>query len=440
MLPGCAHQAREITPPVHVPAGFSEGGTAQVAESWWTAFDSPELDALIEEAIHGNLDVRIAWERLQEARALSDRASSGLWPTLDADALAATRRPAFATEDQLQLGLSAGYELDLWGRIRSASQAEALRAEASAADYQTALISVSAEVARTAFQTVISRQQVTLLEEQLEANEQVLELLENRFGSGQIRRVDILRQRQLVESTREQLLSSTADLRVFEHQLAVLLGKAPTEAEIELPDELPGLPELPRTGVPADLVQRRPDLSAAYARLMAADRDLATAVANRFPRLSLSASVSTEENDAVDLFDDWIRNLAASLVVPIVDGGERRAEVRRRESLKQQRLFEYGRAILESLREVEDALVLEASQIRRLDSLEEQVRLAGASLEQLRREYINGISDYLDVLTALTDEQRLRRDLLSTRLALYEFRIALYRALAGPLTSGRANP
>jgi outer membrane protein TolC len=114
--------------------------------------------------------------------------------------------------------------------------------------------------------------------------------------------------------------------------------------------------------------------------------------------------------------------------------------VRRRESLKQQRLFEYGRAVLESLREVEDALVLEASQIRRLDSLEEQVRLAGASLEQLRREYINGISDYLDVLTALTDEQRLRRDLLSSRLALFEFRIALYRALAGPLTSGPANP
>lgn len=438
--PGCAHRTEPVPSPAEVPSAFTEVGTEPVPAVWWTAFQSPDINALVEFALAGNVDVQIAWERLREARALADRESSGLWPTLEGEGLAQTRRPDFSTGDQIDLGLSAGYEIDLWGRIRSSAQAEAYRAEASAADYQTALLSISAEVVRTAVQTIVARQQSDLLADQLEANKQVLELLQNRFGSGQTRRVDILRQMQLVESTRGQFLFAQSRVRVFENQLSVLAGRAPGGLELDLPGALPELSALPLTGVPSQLVQRRPDLAAAYARLLAADRDLATAVANRFPRISLSASVSTEGNDTVDLFDDWIRNLAGSLVLPLIDGGERRAEAKRANAVKQQRLFAYGGAVLDALREVEDALVLEESQARQLESLDEQVRLAGSALEQLRREYTNGISDYLDVLTALTDEQRLRRELLSARLARYEFRIALYRALAGPLNTDLFKP
>lgn len=438
--PGCAHRTEPVPSPAEVPSAFTEVGTEPVPVVWWTAFQSPDINALVEFALAGNVDVQIAWERLREARALADRESSGLWPTLEGEGLAQTRRPDFSTGDQIDLGLSAGYEIDLWGRIRSSAQAEAYRAEASAADYQTALLSISAEVVRTAVQTIVARQQSDLLADQLEANKQVLELLQNRFGSGQTRRVDILRQMQLVESTRGQFLFAQSRVRVFENQLSVLAGRAPGGLELDLPGALPELSALPLTGVPSQLVQRRPDLAAAYARLLAADRDLATAVANRFPRISLSASVSTEGNDTVDLFDDWIRNLAGSLVLPLIDGGERRAEAKRANAVKQQRLFAYGGAVLDALREVEDALVLEESQARQLKSLDEQVRLARSALGQLRREYTNGISDYLDVLTALTDEQRLRRELLSARLARYEFRIALYRALAGPLNTDLFKP
>lgn len=431
ILTGCTQKAEQFEAPVTLPAAYSSTGFETIPGNWWESFNSPKLDNWVEAALSDNFNILAAWQRLREAQALADRESSRRLPSLDARATAETQNPDFTSGDRLSFGLSAGYEIDLWGRIQSSAQAEALRAEATAFDAQTVMLTISAEVVRTVLEAVVARDQSALLEEQLAANKQVLGLLENRFGSGQTRRVDLLRQMQLVESTREQLLDITSRVRILDNQLAALVGRAPGETLRPLPEELPDLPALPNVGVPAGLVQRRPDLRAAQARLMAADRDLAAAIADRFPRLSLTASASTEDNDSSDLFDDWIRNLAASLFLPVIDGGERRAEKNRVQAVRQRLIYDYGRVVLEAVREVEDALILEAAQARRLESLQEQVRLAGASLEQLRREYANGVSDYLDVLTALTDEQRLRRELLTARLARVDFRIALYRALAG---------
>jgi outer membrane protein TolC len=265
----------------------------------------------------------------------------------------------------------------------------------------------------------------------------VLRLLRARFGSGQIRAVDILRQEQLVESTRERRIAAQSRVHVVEHLLAVLLGRSP-QAGVELERvELPELPPLPDTGLPAELVQRRPDVRRAHDLLRAADRDLAAAVSRQYPRLSLTASLSTAGEDASDLFDDWARSFAGNLVGPLLDGGERRADVARAEALREQRLYEYGQATLTAFREVEDALVRERKQLRQLDSLRRQVELASRTYEQLRIEYFNGLADYIDVLTALTDQQQLRRDLIAARLELLDIRIGLYRALAGGFRTDR---
>lgn len=441
VVSGCRQAPDEMESPVAVPAGFSESGGAMVPDAWWTAFGSPELDGLIEEALEGNLDLGVAWERLRAARAVREQAGAGLWPTLDIEGQGQLRRPEFMDGDQLQLGLSAGYEVDLWGRIRSRTAAEDFRVEATRADYEAAALSVSAEVARTWFGLVVARRQEALLESQVETNETVLRLLRNRFGSGQILRTDILQQTRLVEQTREQLYAAQARSRVLEHQLEVLLGRVPQEGIGLSVEALPGLPPLPETGLPAELVRRRPDMRAAWNRLMAADRDLAAAVAERYPRVTLSGSLFTEENDAINLFDEWIRSLVGNVVLPVIDGGRRRAVAEEAEAVRMQLLNAYGQTMLEAFREVEDALVREDRQRRQLESLEEQLRLARETYEQLRRQYFNGVTDYLEVLTALTDEQRLRRDTLSAQLALYEFRIALYRALAGGTAVARApNP
>jgi len=185
----------------------------------------------------------------------------------------------------LRLGLSADYEVDLWGRLNARTDAERFRAQATVTDFQAAALSLSAEVVRAWYQLLTVANQRTLLQEQLDTNEDILRLLENRFGGGQVRSVDILRQRQLVAANRQQLILLDSDLEVLEHQLSVLMGQPPQQAlQYEL-DSLPALPGLPGTGIETELVQRRPDVRAALLRLSAADRDLAASISNLYPGL-----------------------------------------------------------------------------------------------------------------------------------------------------------
>ncbi|MDX1632603.1 MAG: TolC family protein, partial [Thermoanaerobaculia bacterium] len=140
-----------------------------------------------------------------------------------------------------------------------------------------------------------------------------------------------------------------------------------------------------------------------------------------------------------DLFDQWARSFTGGLLVPLFRAGALEAEVDRAEAIRNQRVSEYGQATLIAFREVEDALVREAKQRERIRSLERQVELADQSYEQLRIQYFNGLGDYIDVLVALTERQQLRRDLIAARRALLEFRIGLYRALAGGFETERED-
>lgn len=453
VLVACAPRTGGPELPLDPPGSFSAEGTAEVPDRWWTAFGDPELNRLVDRALGSNFDLAAAWERLREARAVVERERSDLFPDLDGFLEGNVRRDEsdfgadddfgeeedFGDTEELRLGLSASYELDLWGRIHSSVEAERYRAEAGLADYRTAALSLSAEVARTWFQVVEARNRLALLDEQIEADEKVERLLENRFGTGQIRGVDVLRQRQLVESTREQRIVVESRLRVLEHLLAVLVGNPPQEGVRAEAPALPALPPLPETGLPMELVRRRPDIRRAYRLLQAADRDLAAAIANQYPRLTLSASLTTTDDAAVDLFEEWTRSFTAGLLTPLFRAGELEAEVDRAEAVRRRRLHEYGQATLVAFQEVEDALVQEAKQRERIRSLERQVELAERSYEQLRIQYFNGLGDYIDVLVALTERQRLGRELIGARRELLELRIGLYRSLAGGFETGRED-
>ena len=439
-LLGCAAQT-ETQAPVEPPEQFSTSGEEAMPDEWWTAFESDSLNALVDSATAANFTLRSAWQRLQAAEAVVDREGGALYPDLEASGRAERRggtEDAFAEGGNFEVGLCTVYEVDLWGRIRERVKSEEFRAQATRAEYQTAVLSVSAEVVRTWVRLAEARSQIALIDRQVETNETVLNLVQNRFEAGQVRSVDVLRQRQLVEATRERRTVVESEAQVLEHRLAVLLGRSP-QAEIEVgPDSLPAVPPLPETGVPADLLQRRPDVKSALNRLRAADQDLAAAISDQYPRISLTASGSTIADSATDLFETWAYSFAGNLLAPIFRGGALRAEVDRSEAVRTQRLYEYGQTMLTAFQEVEDALVREQKQREQIQQLESQVDLARQSYEQLRLQYLNGTTDYLDVLTALDEVQQLRRDLLSARLLLVEDRIALYRALAGAVETDRA--
>lgn len=438
ILSGCTTQKETISAPVEIPPSFSESGDHIRPDHWWTTFDDENLNAVIDSALQDNFDLLTAWERLRAARAVVDRESSLFFPSLEASAGVETSRSdnEFSDSENIQLGLSSVYEIDLWGSIRSAVDAERFRADATFADFKTAALTLSAEITRTWYQLADAQNQVELINEQIETNLTVLELLENRLQTEQVEGVDIIRQEQLVEATREQKFNAETRVEILENQLSALQEKTPQTGSDYIPEFLPDLPPLPETGVPLELIERRPDVQFAFYALMAADRDLASAISYQYPRLSISASAATSADNAGSLFQTWALSFAGNLLAPIFYGGELSAEVDRNEAVKQQRLYEYGQTVLTAFREVEDALVQERKQKETIHSIESQIDLANQAYEQLRLRYLNGDGNYLDVLTALDDIQQLRRDLLSARLLLVEFRIALYRSLAGSFDPG----
>ncbi|XZE56232.1 TolC family protein [Planctomycetaceae bacterium SH139] len=432
LFTGCV--GREVVGPLSVPppSPFSASGEAKVPDRWWTTFEDRGLNSQIEQAFGGNFQLAVALERLRAARAVTRREASDLFPDLDGVSRTQTEfRPGEDTS-RLTWGLEASYQVDLWGEIQSRVEAERLRTAATDADYHAIALTLSGDIARTWFSLIEARAQLELLAVQLETNLTGLKLTEARFGLvGETRGADVLRQRQLVESTLEQEVVVQSQIEVLEHRLAVLLGQMPQSTTFETGAELPTPPPLPNAGLPSELLQRRPDVRRDYLAFLAADSDLASAISTQYPRINLTGSVLNAAEQPENLFRDWFVSLGGQLIAPLIDGGQRRAEVARTAAVVRQRFAEYGQTMLVAFQEVEDSLIREKYQLERLKRLDTQVELARQASAQLLEQYSSGDTDYLSVLTAITAEQRLQRETLSARLELINIRISLYLALAG---------
>jgi NodT family efflux transporter outer membrane factor (OMF) lipoprotein len=444
--PGCAAHAPAPAPargaaePQAFPARFSVAGEAPSDGRWWTAFGDPVLDRLVDTALSGSFSLRAARERVIEAAALARRAGAPLRPRLDGTATVGgitTRRDTDAgvvsdSAEELSLGLAAAWELDLWGRLGASRDAAVLDARAAHADLQTARIALSALVATTWYGYVEESRIATLLQEQIDTNETLETLIQARFQQGEGAAADVLRQQQLVERTRGDLSLVASRRAVLGHQLATLRGRPATEPPPPAPPGLIAPPPLPATGIPSETLNRRPDVTAAWLRVLAADRDLAAAIADRYPSVSLNAGAAVGGAGLEVFFLDRLASIAAELTAPLLDGGRRRAQIEADAAVRYERVHEYSEALLVALREVEDALVREAREREHLASLERQYALARQVVETLLTRYGQGASAYLDVLAAVQSEQSLAVNLVTSRRQLIEHRIALCRAIAGP--------
>lgn len=389
----------------------------------------------MDRALTGNLNLKIAWARLNQAQAQARISGAGIFPSLEGQAgLSRSWLHESGRTDEngsYRLALLASYEVDLWGRIRSQRDAALLDATAGQQELQAAALTLSAQVATTWYQLIEQNGQARILEQQIQTNTQLLELIRLKVRTGQAGIADLLQQQQLIQTSRGELARLRSRAQVLGHQLAVLLGLPPDRPVAPGVDSLPALPLLPETGLPAELVQRRPDIRAAWARLQAADQRLSVAAAERFPRLSLSGQLGSEAENIGDLFDNWLATLAGNLIGPIIDGGRRRAEMARTQAVVAEELHSYGQIVLSALTEVEDALVRERQQLLYIEKLERQQLLAEQAIERIRDRYINGGEDYQRVLTAQLSLQGVQRNRLTAQRELYEFRIQLCRALAG---------
>ncbi|MBU1106811.1 MAG: TolC family protein [Candidatus Riflebacteria bacterium] len=432
-------------PPVSLPEKFSfyaENDSMPV--QWWKYFGSAELDRLMNMAIADNFTIRIAAARLAQARAQVKKIDADRYPAVNAQADAAHERTrmkdgnkgseTIATEDYA-LGLAAGYEIDLWGRLASLKNAEAYEAIAAREDLEAAAVSIAAEVAGTWIDIIAVRNEIAILDKQIETNENLLKLQQIRMDNGLTSALDVSQQMENVAATRAEMPLLLLRERISLNALVLLLGSATDDILISKKD-LPELIPLPDTGIPADLLARRPDVRAAGLRLNSADWQITTARTNRLPSLNIMATASFSDSSMDLLFSNWLTSLTAGLTAPLLDAGKRVAEVERTRAVAEERLAQYGETVARAVKEVEDGLARESNQRQYLMLLEKQILAARLAMREARLRYLSGSSAFLNYLVEIQNVQRLDRRIIAVKADLSKFRVSLYRALCGGWTMG----
>ncbi|MGE0785226.1 MAG: efflux transporter outer membrane subunit [Sandaracinaceae bacterium] len=461
---GCSphHTVAHPAAPVDVPSSYAAtAGDEAVAdqeaepERWWVAFGDPELVHLVDEALEHNFQLGAAWARLEQAESGVMAASSGYWPQISAQLDVARRRQvvvfgALGTQafevNSFGVSVPVSYEVDLWNRIGHSVSAGALDVVASRDDVEALAMTLVANVVEAWLNVVHQRALHALLTEQLATNEIFEELVELRLRHGLGSALDVYQQRQQVQAARAQLAQISGAEAVARQQLAILVGQAPSAfasgqiGELPEPTTLPPLPPLPSTGIPSDLLLRRPDVRAARRRVAAQDHRVGAAIADQFPQLRFNASVGLSNPSIEGLLSSFVWSLASSLLAPVLDGGRRAAEVRRNEAALRERVQTFGQTLLTALFEVESSLTQERQLAAQIASLEDQLSAANATLFESRRRYSEGLSDYLPVLTALSAVQRTEQSILAARRQLLSQRVQLARALGGSWSSELEAP
>ncbi len=443
LVQGCSRSTRKLHLPVEVPDSFASSGQsnaeappAPVRSDWPATFDDAELNLLIDWALADNFSLQTAWDRLAQAQATARQAGAALGPQAELNAGYVRSRQQVQNQtvysSVYSVGVAAGYEVDLWSRVRSTRQATLLDAQASREAVHAAAISLTASVAGTWYQLAEAQALVRIAHRQIETNNQVLQIVTTQFRKGVAAAADVLRQRQLVASTEGQLISATETVELLQYTLSVLIGVGPRLAWQDKEVKLPELGPMPDIGVPTDVLWRRPDVRQAYRQVQAADLRLAASIADQYPRLSLAGSVETSAPSVHDLFDDWLGNLAANAVQPLIDGSQRKAEVQRQRAVVSEAIHNWSQVVLEALADVETALTQQRQQEQLLDSLQHQLELARQTYEHNNARFIKGQTDYIRVLESLQSLQSLERNVVGTQRTLVQRRIDLYRAIAGP--------
>ncbi len=406
---------------------------------WWEVLNDRFLDALVVEALSENLTLTQARARIEQARAAGKQARSFLYPEVSGRASGGSEwRYKEKPDDGFTLGLGLAWEVDFWRRISSAAEATSYELRASREDLEAVALMLTAQVAETYYESIEQNLRLALLERQIDVGKTLLELTELRFGYGEASVVDVFQQRQQLASTRTQVPLVRSRVRTLQNRLSVLLGRAPVGRPLSMAEDFPELPPLPLTGVPVDLLQKRPDLRRIQDQLIAVDYRVAEAMADRFPKIQLTGAGGFQDRLAAE---GMFFSLLLEAVAPLIDWERRHAEVEKQEALFREVLARYSQAYLTAIEEVENALWQERHQGELLEALDRQISIAKSNLSETGNRYRQGLTDYLPVLAAIQSLQELERDILSRRRQLVSIRILLYRALGGsPLEAGIYGP
>ncbi len=417
---------------------FVSGNPGTPQPDWWESFGDPVASELVRDALSDNLTIRASWERLEQARQLAIASGAARYPSVNADISGQQQRyeadtyyllpPGKNTIETWRASATISYQVDLWKKISNTRKAALLDVEATRFDVEATRQTIVTSVLETWYQLVAERATWHLLSNQAAASREMLELVELRYTNGLATSLDVYQQRQALAAVEALVPESETRISTLENTLNLLLGRQPGTPVPAL-RRLPELPDRPTTGIPATVLRHRPDVQAAELRLVAADQRLAAAIADRFPAISLSYSLGSQSSEFENILDNWFTNLLGNLTMPIFAGGRLKAEADRNRAVVRERYLAWESAMLIAWNEVENTLVTEDGLNRTLERVRGQVELAQATLNRARDHYVNGLVDYVTVLTSLQSLQQLERQEIRTRQSLLTNRLSIHLAL-----------
>jgi len=452
ILAGCAVGPKYQRPALSLAPDWKAEGLPDTAageppEQWWKAFHDPELDSLIDRAIKSNLDLKVAAARVAEARAETGVAKSGLFPSLNASAVASRNRqraiapgaksPAFVPIEfnNYQGGFDASWELDAFGRVRRGLQAANADARAASESRRALLITVLAETGRNYIELRGLQLRLEIAQKNIRLQQDTLQLTEARAKAGLATELDVSRARAQLETTQSAVPTLQSGIEVAIHHLSVLLGEQPGALRAELLPRaaLPVLPPEVPAGLPSDLLERRPDVRESEALVMAASARVGEAKADFFPRFMLLGTAGRQASQLHDLTLGMGNFFGAGPAVslPIFTGGRLRAQLHVQDARLQQAVLTYRSAILAAIEETENSLVSYSQEQLRRARLESAVTSNQDAVQLSGETYRAGLTDFLSVLDAQR-ELYANEDLLAqSRIVQATDLIALYKALGG---------
>ncbi|MEO6910648.1 MAG: efflux transporter outer membrane subunit [Edaphobacter sp.] len=410
---------------------------------WWTIFGDPQLNELEPRIAIENQDLKAAEARFRQARALIQYSRSGLSPTIGVsptvagERLSANRPYASTTSASrniadLQLPLDFNYEIDLWGRIRHGVSAAREQAQASAADMQTALLSLQAELAIDYFEARTADAEEKLLKDTVASYDQAYHITSNRFKGGVAPQSDVDQARTQLEAAKVEAHDITLRRAQYEHAIAVLLGQPPasfTLGEAPLNARPPAIP----IGLPSELLERRPDIAAAERRVAEANDRIGIARAAFFPTLSLNAVAGYESTALTSLLSrsSFLWAVGPGLSQTLFDAGRRRAVSEQANAAYDETVANYRQTSLTAFQQVEDNLAA-LRVLRQEAEYQRQATLSAQSAQQIfNNRYVGGIDTYLQVVTAQTTALTNERNDIDIMRRQMNASVLLIKALGG---------
>ncbi len=446
MLASCATPGGSAMKTSTVPAEWKNAGKFPVASPnrdlsrWWGRFGDPTLNRVIASALADSPDISAATARIREARARRDSEFAGLFPSVNGGASSNTRSARVdpgprVTGTSYSADLSASWEVDLFGRRRSAVQAASANLGVAGENLNSVHAALAAEIATAYTNLRTNEARLRVLRENIGTREETARLATWRQQAGEADSLESSQARSSLESARAAIPSLEQAIAQFRNQIALLAGREPGAFD-QLLARNQGIPDPPPSlavGIPADTLRQRPDVRLAGYQVLAAAANTRAAEAARYPSLNLSGSLGLGTINASDFLDPETAaaNLATNLTSPIFDAGRIRANIEAAAAAETQAIDNYRKVVLTALAETENALIACRRSAERLASLEKATSLARESDLLARQRYEAGEIDFLDVLDSQRTLLNLEDSLFTTRTDRTTAYIRLYQALGG---------